>query len=196
MVIGVLGLASIFFIKPEVFNRQIVMTYNDLSNFWSSSYGLNFKNGYAVGKTSPIIGVGAKHYRYILQEDICGIPHDMTMPMEEVRKICPGHYTHPHNFYVEIFAEAGIIGLLIFLYFLYEIYRNLYKERKLLNKNPILFGAALTFFLRFWPIASSSSFYAAWTVSSGWLMVGLLYAIIQIDKDGNIKIWNDGNKRA
>ena len=189
ILLGVLGLSSIFALKPEVFNRQILMTYNDMSNFAESSYGRNFSNGLKVAMTSPVFGVGAKHYRHVLREDICGVSPADGLSSSEMRSVCAGYYIHPHNIYLEIFAEAGIIGLLIFLYFLYVLFKDLYKEREIVRESPILFGASLTFFLRFWPLAASASFYAAWTVSSGWLMLGLVYAMLRLKKDSNLKLW-------
>ena len=177
-----------FFYKQAVFQRQIIATYNDITNFWDSPYGLCYKNGFEVAKLNPIFGVGAKHFRHILAEDICGIEDYKGLTDAQLRTQCPGHYLHPHNFFIEIFAESGLIGLLIFLYFLFIIFRDLFNVRDKLISNPILFGAALTFFLRFWPLSATMSFYAAYAVSSSFIMVGIIYAMLNRSDKSNLQL--------
>ena len=51
----------------------------------------------------------------------------------------PGNYcgNHPHNTYIQLFAETGIIGLIFFTISLFFIIQECYKAR-LLNKSCVM----------------------------------------------------------
>lgn len=76
--------------------------------------------GYEVFKDSPIFGVGTGDHMDILREKI---------PEEEVglKKIAK-----PHNVYIQILMQHGILGALLFIYLIYSILS--YKVLLLLKK--------------------------------------------------------------
>ena len=71
---------------------------------------------------------------------------------------------HPHNYYLEILTETGILGLtvvfVVAIYFLIFVYNNL----KFLNgnglKNYILLAATISLILETFPIKSSGSIFS------------------------------------
>jgi hypothetical protein len=77
--------------------------------------------------------------------------------------------THPHNFYMQLLAENGIIGFsMIFIIFLIigrKLFQNhfqikFYKksQKNFLANQFILFGI----FLNLWPIIPSGNFFGGW----------------------------------
>jgi len=61
---------------------------------------------------SPILGVGTANHLNKMRTII-----DNRLPFLSLNK----HYVHFHNQYLEILAQLGLVGLSIFLYFLYSI---------------------------------------------------------------------------
>lgn len=160
LIITILGFTLTF---PQLFSRQIKYTCHDIVNFNASAYFNAYHLGYQVAKENILFGVGTKNFYHVCST------------------IAPQYYatatsctTHPHNIYLEILAENGIIGLSIFLAFLGNLLsRILHNTRQLMNQ-PIMFGAVVTLLIKFLPIVSSSSFYVAWSTASLWLMMGII----------------------
>lgn len=118
---------------------------NTIVSFENSSYFKIFTSGLLVWANNPIMGVGLKNFRHAcLDFDIMGCT------------------THPHNFYIEILAESGLIGLLIFtvfiIYFLILFFKVQKKESQIENKfiNYMFFIALI---ILFWPLGTTGSFY-------------------------------------
>jgi len=95
---------------------------------------------------------------------------------------------HPHNYYLELLSEAGIIGSsLIFVFiiilisssFSFLIKKKYEKDRNLYFLIPII----LIFFLEIWPIKSTGSFFTNWGATMFWLNVALLQANLRKNKN-------------
>lgn len=76
--------------------------------------------------------------------------------------------THPHNFYIQILAEIGLIGFTfifgLFLYLLYLLSKNLFFKY---FKNKTLFSDSelcilVGFFVVLWPITTNGNFFNNW----------------------------------
>ena len=89
--------------------------------------------------------------------------------------------THPHNYYLELLTESGIIGtVLMLLLFIILIKKSLLflKKRigsKSLSENLII-PIIVIFFLEIWPIKSTGSFFTTWNATFFWIIVGLLFS--------------------
>jgi O-antigen ligase len=160
LIITILGFTFTF---SQLFTRQITHIYSDVINFKQGSYFKAYQRGYHVAKENIIFGVGTKNFYHVCSTILP--QHSNT------ENSCT---THPHNIYLEILAENGLIGLSIFLLFLGNLLSKvLHNTRGLINQ-PIMFGAAMTLLIKFLPIVSSGSFYVAWSTASLWLMMGIL----------------------
>ena len=76
--------------------------------------------------------------------------------------------SHPHNTYLQLFVENGILGFLFFLsmffYFTYVLIKNFinqFSNGKILSISEISF--ILSVFINLWPIAQTGNFYNNWT---------------------------------
>jgi O-antigen ligase len=113
------------------------------------------RTAFNMYKDKPIIGHGPKMFRYICKNKKYAVG---IMPCN----------THPHNFYVQLLAETGIVGFLIllsaFCYVLYSALRQLksviFKQKRPLTDYQVCLLAALL--ITVWPVTSNGSFFNNW----------------------------------
>ena len=122
-------------------------------NFLETKYGSHFITAYEMGKKNFIIGNGIKTFG----KD-CGKDEFLSKKFNQGSKAkrCA---THPHNIYLQLFAEAGILGLLIFLYFHFIILKKTFS-----NKNKELKIISLTMIIiLFLPLQTSGSYFSTFS---------------------------------
>ena len=116
------------FFSALIFNESIKSRYNDflniINNFDKSSYGILFKSSMEVWKEEKILGVGLKSY-----SKVCDT---LSFVNNTNHQQCS---THPHNIYLQIISETGLIGMILFLGFLISFFLN---YLKLFSKPAIL----------------------------------------------------------
>ena len=169
-VISILIIFSIFFSSIAT-SEAVKNRYNDffeiIKNFNESSYGILFESGIEIWKRNKITGVGLKNF---------GIECD-----NQIIKINEQHHpcsTHPHNLYIQILSETGIIGMLIFIslfvsFFIYYLKLNLIFHN--LNINKFMLISCMCYLFSFiWPIATSGSFYSTWNGIFYWITIGMI----------------------
>lgn len=92
-----------------------------------------------------------------------------------------GCNTHPHNFFIQILSETGLLGFFFYFYFLYKvilfIIKNLYflyfkNQRLKSEKYMYLAGACL---INFFPFTASGNFFNSWLCIIFSLPLGFLY---------------------
>ena len=86
---------------------------------------------------------------------------------------------HPHNYYLEILTETGIVGFVLFisiaLIILFLSIKFLVKYRNQLNeKNLILFASIMGIMLELFPIKSSGSFFTTQNATYLTIMIGII----------------------
>ena len=152
----------------------------------SRSHHNTFKTAYNIFIENPIFGIGVKNFRilcnyekYYLQKDQKVILQDNGMLYRNEY----GCYTHPHNNYMQILTETGIIGfifiLILFFYLFYIlfkhfIYQFISSKRYLLLKNhQVCFYLALS--ITIIPFIPSGNFFNNWLSVIYYLPVGFIY---------------------
>lgn len=171
-IISISLIILLLFLFPKSKERMIDQTINDLTkrtetiNIFSKPHNDMYVTAYKIFNDNKLFGVGPRQYR-----NIC----------EEYRVSEYSCSTHPHNTYMELLAEAGLIGFLfVFSLFLVIIYCSL---RQLLNK---LFNKNINYFNDFelclvsailisiWPISPSGSFFNNWLSIVYFFPVGIM----------------------
>jgi len=138
-----------------------------ISNFYDSSWGKLYNSAYRLWLKKPLIGYGLKNYRVNCDIELIDINPS------SLHQLCS---THPHNFYLEILSESGLIGLIFFLLLFYFYFKKLfYKIKFKLNNQSILtiYICVFSIFLILWPIKTSGSFYTSWNGMYLWILMGI-----------------------
>lgn len=112
-----------------------------------------------IFKQNPIIGIGVKQFGPMCK-DLHG-------------NDCP---SHPHNVYLEILIEGGLIGLALFVLFEVVLAGSIYKKRHQLCKNPLLISTVIALFVRLWPLTPTTSFFVSWYALPVWLYIGWIFS--------------------
>ena len=117
--------------------------------------------------SNPLFGVGNKMFRKLCNDKDYYIN----------KFSCS---THPHNLYLQILAENGLIGIIfLLLIFIYTVsiiareffYRNFKRINKINDKQLLLLMGV---FLNFWPIVPFGNFYNNWLSILIYLPIGFL----------------------
>ncbi|MDA9152130.1 O-antigen ligase family protein, partial [bacterium] len=135
------------------------------------------RTAYQMFLDRPIFGHGPKMFRVICKDEkyATGVSPCMT---------------HPHNFYVQLLAETGIVGFLfLFSALMYVIYCSLrqfktiiFKEQRYLNDYQVCLVACLL--ITVWPLSPNGNFFNNWLVICYSLPVGFyLHSIYGRNKE-------------
>jgi O-antigen ligase len=117
---------------------------------------------------SPIIGTGVKSFS-----------SECAKLLSDTNNISCS--THPHNIYLEIIVNQGILGILAFIFLIIFIFKEYYTEYKIINKNHknltlyILFASIL--FVELLPLRSYGSIFQTVNGSIFWLILAITSSI-------------------
>ncbi len=137
-------------IQYKTFEIYKDLTKEDIKrDFLKTKWGAHFITAFEIGKTNYILGSGIKTFRYECLND--KYISDIVNHSASYR--CA---THPHNLYFEVFSEAGLLGLLIFFYLHYLIFRKVIK----IKNGDIKITAISIFIVLFFPIQTTGSYFS------------------------------------
>ena len=130
-----------------------------------------YKSGFYVFKNNPWFGVGNKNYRI----ETCD-PKKYSI-QKEYRCL-----THPHQIYIELLSEHGIIGTIIIISIIfYLVFRII---RKIIDSRNYLQAGCLVFLLiNFIPVLPSGAFFNNYSITLFMINFSLMYAV---NKETNI----------
>ena len=155
---------------PETFygesaNKRLILTAIDT---WSRN---------------KITGNGMKSFRINCKDDLKYILQETTA-LSKNKRLCS---SHPHNYYIEILTETGIIGLsliiLIAALFIVFIFKNLKFLKGNNLENFLVLSAVISLILEAFPIQHTGSFF---TTNDATYII-LISSIILINRKINIK---------
>lgn len=164
-VIGLLLLlALIMSLAPATAERSIYSIFEKLSHFADSDYGKVFRAAYAAWQEAPLFGHGFHAYRQVCEQ--MGL-------LDALGMTC----THAHNLYLQLAAETGVTGVLLFVCMLAAIY---WAAIAPLIRDKLWLMAALSccvLSVCFWPLIGGISLLNNWVAALAWLGVGWVLAM-------------------
>ena len=173
-VLSILFVLFLVFLSPQSKNRIIDQTITQTGIFtsqkvlFSSEHEKIFRTGFEIFKKNKIFGIGANNF-----QNKCRSYENNN---SDIYKCA----THPHNTYIELLAETGLIGFLmiaaIFIYLNIYLLRHLYLKifKKHMVKLSNLEICIITgFYINLFPIIPTGSFFNNYLSIVYWLPVGI-----------------------
>lgn len=157
-----ISLLFINFLSPNSTERMINQTYNQVNSTEilkflpiSPHHEQHYLGALKISKNNLLLGVGTNLFRYYCDKK----PYIY-------KQSCS---THPHNIYLQLMAELGVIGLIfLVLFYLYILYSfiyiefNIFKKDKLIKKKNKITPLLLLTIVIFIPFLPTMSFYNNW----------------------------------
>ena len=88
--------------------------------------------------------------------------------------------THPHNYYLEILSELGIIGFVLLVVIFFKVFLDSLKKvifNDNLGKNSIIVPFMFLFFLEIFPIRTTGSFFTTGNATYIFLVMAITIAL-------------------
>jgi O-antigen ligase len=140
---------------PQYTPASLIKSFSNDSKekyFISAAHDSFFRTGWTMFADKPILGHGPKMFRIKCDE----------LKLKKPETECS---THPHNFYIQMLSETGIVGfsflisLLIYFFYIilkHTIYRISFNKKLLSNYQICLFAGLL---ITIWPLSASGNFF-------------------------------------
>lgn len=168
--VGVLIISSTLFYSNENFSNFINITVSRIvdSRFVSGDTEFDgnevkndieriimFETAAVAVAENPVMGIGYSCFPYFMEKKV-------------------GKYQESHSLLITVFAEAGVIGLVCYIYFLFECVTRLMRTRKK--------------YLQFW----DNDNYLFYPMVLASLIVGVMNALIRVPRNNPILFMNYG----
>jgi len=166
---------AIFFVlnrKTDVYSRfttdlvEIIVHIDDKNGHWGA-----WRGGIQQGFETPMLGIGPSGTRnnckHLIDSDLEWLPG---------KNVCSNH---PHNFYIQLLAELGVLGLLLGSGMFLSIILVCWKAKQ---KNPECPMASTAFIIPlalFFPLQQFGSFFSQWGNIFIWFSIGFALSQFQ-----------------
>ncbi len=150
-------------------------------NMFSVIHESHYLSAYKMYLDNKILGIGIRNFRNYCNEE----------RYKTHKNSCS---THPHNTYIQLLSETGLIGfsfgVILFFYFTFKVLNHLkgalFKKEYLFNDFQICLLAAIL--ITIWPVAPSGNFFNNWMSIIYYFPVGFLLWSI---KHKNSKVFDN-----
>ncbi|MDA9930236.1 O-antigen ligase family protein [Alphaproteobacteria bacterium] len=165
-----LAVVVAFQMVPQLGNRFIDTFVEQLPTAASSPYYRAIMPGVLAAQQSPVLGVGPGNLRHMCVEIVAGAPNMDCHP-------------HPHNFYIQIAGEVGLVGLIFAVVFIGAMIWACFSANLRNRANVVAATAFIVPFGFFWPIASTADFFGQWNNLFMWSALALSLAACNLAPD-------------
>lgn len=171
------ALALVYAYNPATFDRQVFRTIETIQHFSSSDYGVVYRGGLHTFLDYPLFGVGARQYRDICSQNHSDIKMETSPGSNEYKWLNDRYHCgyHPHNLYLELLSESGVLGFCLFFALFITILRLAWQYRKLISQDAFVLGCVAVLLSRLFPALPAGSVYVVWSSVPLWLMLGVIW---------------------
>ena len=160
--------------KGDETNKSNIKKFNIFSIQHEVIYTTSFK----IFLDNKFIGIGPKMFRLICKKQKYKTFTDLDRSID-------GCQTHPHNTYIQLLTETGIIGFvpIFFLFisltyvFIRDFFSKVYRKKSILNDQQVCFFAAT--YITLWPFIPTGNFFNNWLSIIYYLPIGFILYEIQ-----------------
>jgi O-antigen ligase len=153
--------------RPDLGNRYVSKFIEQLPTHTESLYYRAMGPGVLAFDQAPLLGTGPGNLRFLCNDVIAGSPDFDCHP-------------HPHNYYIQMAGEAGILGLVTGVLFLWSIVWVCAVPAIRSRDNVVVATMWIVPFAFFWPIASTADFFGQWNNIFMWSALAIALAGAQI----------------
>ena len=177
--------------KSDPFNRIFIKTFNQITNsffltkrdiqldkknlgdltkdlkkniqIFSTDHNGHYLLAYNLFKQSPIFGKGPEGFRYYCRK----VEYNSKIGM------CS---THPHNIFMQLLSETGLIGIFFYLFgsiFVIISLSKLYKKNMDLKSKYNFYIASIAIIVNFFPLVPSGNFFNNWISIINYYYIGI-----------------------
>ena len=160
----------------RTFEQLGITKTNKISHntFLDSQWGAHYLTSIEIFKNYKFSGSGLKTFRIE-----CSKTKYSNIKTAEVNARCN---THPHNIYLEVLSETGLLGFMIFLsmilFLLKKIINNFFQNFKF-SQFELMVG--LNFFILFNPMQTTGAFFSTWNGVFYWIVIPFILRINKIN---------------
>lgn len=157
--------------------KKIHSNYNNKKNYYAFSiqHHAHYQVAYKMFASNILFGQGPKMFRVLCDDDRFRFEYKN----EANDEIINGCTTHPHNSYIQLFAETGLFGAaFLMLFFCYVAFKLLYNffifYNNKISNNVYNYKICLllSFFVNFFPIVPNGNFFNNWLSIMYYLPIG------------------------
>jgi O-antigen ligase len=152
-------------------NLKIMQNYNDLKSLkiYSDQHNSHFQSAYLMFKKGEIkhklFGRGVKSFRkHCFKKEFC-----------DTEGSCCS--THPHNIFFQALSETGIIGLILYFYFIFNVFTKViaaFSQRNNIKYNNASYYILLGIIINYIPFTTSGNFFGT-ILSSNFFILLIFY---------------------
>ena len=177
---------------PQQLDRIIKSSFYEIVNYEKTAYWSANSTALKMFKEYPITGIGLKNFHIACEDErFISVEHkkynltpwwgvtkkriketnlNKNNKDSELDLRPPTCFTHVHNFYISLLAESGIVGIVLFLFLIYQLTNVFIKERKLIETQA--FGILVPLISLLVPMIPSLNYFSNWNAILIWLLVG------------------------
>ena len=149
-----------------------IMINKDLKVAGSYIYLREFNTFYDTWRMNKYIGGGIKNFRYYC--------HHRENINKNLKLKCN---MYPHNYYLEILTETGLIGFIIisiaFVNIIGITFYRKYFTNSFLENNNLIIPFMFLFFVEIFPLKSTGSFFTTGNSTYLFLIMGILVGLVR-----------------
>ena len=161
-----LSITAVLFFSPD-FYRLILQFFERIPTSTNSDYFVVFHGAWVIFTDNAILGVGTGNYRELCPQ--------LTEGLLNFR--CDNH---PHNYYVQLLAETGMLGFTTGIFMVCTIIVTLFKAGRAVPQNAVVATAYIVPFGFFFPMQSTADFFGQWNNIFLWSAVAVSMATLNL----------------